>query len=141
MTRRRLLLASGVALAVLIVSAVWWAALPRLGVTKANCARIKPGMTQEEVEAILGGPPGTYFDGRLAAAGPTSAPPGGRWGGTAMRRPWWWRSAPAAGLPGPNASPAVRLRFRLTSNCFSSSVACSPECGGPPDTPEVDRHD
>ncbi len=29
-------------------------------VTRANCERIKEGMTRAEVEAILGGPPGDY---------------------------------------------------------------------------------
>ncbi len=29
-------------------------------VTRANCHRIKEGMTQAEVHAILGGPPGEY---------------------------------------------------------------------------------
>jgi hypothetical protein len=30
------------------------------GISKANFARIKPGMSQAEVEATLGGPPGDY---------------------------------------------------------------------------------
>ncbi len=62
---RRLLLALGVALAVLVApGAIWWFLPPRPGVTAANCARIKKGMRLEEVEAILGGPPGVYRDGQ-----------------------------------------------------------------------------
>src|SRR5438874_7970559 len=34
----------------------------RSGITQENFERIKEGMTEEEVEEILGGPPGTYTD-------------------------------------------------------------------------------
>ncbi len=71
MTRRRLLLTLGAALAVLVAAgAVWWAGLPRPGITEANGARIKPGMRMKEVEAILGGPPGGYIAGQLVNARP-----------------------------------------------------------------------
>ncbi len=74
MARRRLLLALGVALAVLVAAvAVWWLAPPRPGVTAANCARIKKGMREAEVEAILGGPPGCYVRGRLGGEFPVPA--------------------------------------------------------------------
>jgi hypothetical protein len=56
MTRRRLLLlALPVALALLAVGATWLL-LPQTAITRANAARIKPGMTLAQVEAILGGP-------------------------------------------------------------------------------------
>jgi hypothetical protein len=65
MARRRLLLALGAVLAVLVaLGAVWWAARPRRRITAANCARIKKGMRMEEVEALLGGPPADYTNGR-----------------------------------------------------------------------------
>jgi hypothetical protein len=35
---------------------------PSPGVTKANCARIQPGMTLEEVERIFGGSPAERID-------------------------------------------------------------------------------
>lgn len=58
MTLRRLLLALGIGLAVLIaLGMVPRFILPRPGVTAANCARIRPGMRQADVAAILGGPP------------------------------------------------------------------------------------
>ncbi len=61
MTRRRLLLALGIALTVLVAAgAVWWFLSPRPGVTEANCARVRPGMRLDEVEAIFGGPPRVY---------------------------------------------------------------------------------
>jgi hypothetical protein len=67
MTRRRLLLVLGAgltALAVLVAAGVmWWLMPPRPGVTEANVAQIRLGMRQEEVEAILGGPPCQYNEG------------------------------------------------------------------------------
>ncbi len=66
MTRKRLLLALRITLAVLVTAgAVWWLLSPRPGVTEANCDRIEPGMRREEVEAILGGPPGIYREGKM----------------------------------------------------------------------------
>jgi hypothetical protein len=66
-TRRRLLLALGVALPV--AAGAVWRFMPRQpptpGISEANCARIKPGMRKEQVEDILGGPPGIYGGGRL----------------------------------------------------------------------------
>ncbi len=39
--------------------------LPKpIRITQASCARIQPGMTRTEVEAILGAPPGNYETGR-----------------------------------------------------------------------------
>jgi hypothetical protein len=56
MTRRRVLLLGSVAVVVALAVAVWmvW---PRPGVTWANAAKIREGMTRSEVEAILGGTP------------------------------------------------------------------------------------
>jgi hypothetical protein len=50
----------------------------RSGITKENFDRIRDGMTEAEVEEILGGPPGTYTD-RLVVV-PME--------GTSFRR-WW----------------------------------------------------
>jgi hypothetical protein len=56
---------------------------PIAHITPEDCARIKPGMTWEQVVAILGGPPGRY-DGvdvaafRFDAGRPGRKPPGGR---------------------------------------------------------------
>src|SRR5438105_600427 len=61
MTRRRLLVALGVALAVLVaVGAVWRLTRQEMHIDEAHCDRIRPGMRLDEVEAILGGPPGDY---------------------------------------------------------------------------------
>lgn len=35
-------------------------AIPRHGIVEGSAGRIRPGMSQKEVEAILGGPPGDY---------------------------------------------------------------------------------
>ena len=58
--RRLLLFGLGAAAAVLAGGVFLRAQLPRPGVTVANYQRIRDGMTVAEVEAILGGPPGTY---------------------------------------------------------------------------------
>jgi hypothetical protein len=45
----------------LVASVISWLLLtPLVRITPENCARIKPGMTQQDVEGILGGPPGMY---------------------------------------------------------------------------------
>jgi hypothetical protein len=69
MRRRKLLVALGglavlvaVGVAVLAVL-VWPQSTPRI--TRANCLRIKEGMSREEIEEILG-PPGDYRNGRGA---------------------------------------------------------------------------
>jgi hypothetical protein len=55
MTRRRVLLLGSVAsvAALVIVFAVW----PRSGINRWNAARIEHGMTRDEVQKILDGPP------------------------------------------------------------------------------------
>src|SRR5687768_7409723 len=59
--RKRLLTTLAV-LAVLLAGGyltLWWTA-PRHNISQAGFDAIQLGMTQEEVEAILGGPPGIY---------------------------------------------------------------------------------
>jgi hypothetical protein len=54
--RRRFLLGAGL-LALLGVAI--WTMLPRPGISKANFDRLRQGMTQEDVEVVLGPPSGT----------------------------------------------------------------------------------
>jgi hypothetical protein len=56
MSRRVFLLGVGLALVVLALALTDWALSLQPGVTEANVRRIRPGMTKEQVEAILGGP-------------------------------------------------------------------------------------
>src|SRR5262245_51996337 len=61
MRKRRfwlLCMAGSVGLTALIV--LWLALTPRPAVTQANYQRIQEGMTFQEVQDILGGPPGNY---------------------------------------------------------------------------------
>jgi hypothetical protein len=61
MKNRRLwirLMAVGAGLAVLPI--LWYALSLRPGVTQANYERIQEGRTLQEVESLLGGPPGNY---------------------------------------------------------------------------------
>jgi hypothetical protein len=55
MTKKRLLLIASLPLAVALVIGVLAMLPPRPGVTKANFDRIETGMTESEVEQILGG--------------------------------------------------------------------------------------
>ena len=57
MTRRRVLLLGTVAIVVALVAAVSVVRPWPSAITEENAAQIKRGMTLEEVEAILGGPP------------------------------------------------------------------------------------
>src|SRR5215468_9888483 len=56
MPRRVYLLGLGLALVGLALAFTDWAMSLRPGVTEANVKRVRPGITPEEVEALLGGP-------------------------------------------------------------------------------------
>ncbi len=60
-------------------------ATPVAGITPDRCARIRPGMTQDQVEAILGAPPG-WYDGitglrYLGSSSDSKGPMGMEWAG------------------------------------------------------------
>src|SRR5262245_5710010 len=58
--RKRLAVYATIAFAV-VIPGFWlthWLLSPFPGVTRENCARLRPGMTVQQVEAILGGPAG-----------------------------------------------------------------------------------
>jgi hypothetical protein len=60
MTRRRLLL-FGLPIALVVLGVALWLLWPRSSaITPENYERIQGGMTFEQVQAILGGPPGNY---------------------------------------------------------------------------------
>jgi hypothetical protein len=63
-TRRRWLLLSAGVLVLLAAVAVWFG-IPRSKISLASFDKIEVGMTQAEVEAILGGPARAEFDGFL----------------------------------------------------------------------------
>ena len=54
---RRLFVVSVAAMSLVLSSAGWnfWATWPRSVITRENAAKIRPGMTGAEVEALLGG--------------------------------------------------------------------------------------
>ena len=66
MARRRVLLGS-VAVVVVGLAIGVWMLWPRTAITEENAAKLQPGMTLAEVEAILGGP------ARIETTGPTRA--------------------------------------------------------------------
>jgi hypothetical protein len=67
MRRRRLLLCVGVVACLgLAVGGFVWLTLPPPGVTRENYERIREGMSQADVEAVLGVPPGAYGRGGIA---------------------------------------------------------------------------
>jgi hypothetical protein len=61
------LAAAGLLSVLLAPLAAWF--LFRAHIDPATCARVKPGMTRAEVEALLGGPPGNYATKDIPAAG------------------------------------------------------------------------
>jgi outer membrane protein assembly factor BamE (lipoprotein component of BamABCDE complex) len=65
MIRRRLLLLALPAVAVSLAAAMWLLRSPT-AITWANAAKVQPGMTLTEVEAILGGPPRLDSCGRVS---------------------------------------------------------------------------
>lgn len=52
---------------------------PGAGITKANYERITVGMTLQEVEAVLGCPPGDYTDGQALNPHLRDSAPCGQW--------------------------------------------------------------
>src|SRR5687768_3067975 len=61
MTRRRVLVVLGVlAAGGMLAAGGWWLTTPRVLFTPEQVEQITAGMTLEEVEAILGAPPGDY---------------------------------------------------------------------------------
>src|SRR5262245_19100309 len=63
--RRRLLIALAGVLAIALAWLATFVVLPPSPITGANFARIKPGMTESEVEVIFGLPAGDYASGPL----------------------------------------------------------------------------
>ncbi len=73
-TRRTLLLALPVTLG--MIAAALWLLWPRTAITRENAARIQPGMTRADVEALLGGPARDDTTGPVAREDPPEfAPP------------------------------------------------------------------
>jgi hypothetical protein len=72
--RRRAIMAFALILVSGIASAAWWLSQePEPSIKFDNFDRISKGMTEEEVEDLLGGPPGYYtrkFVGAVYAEGP-----------------------------------------------------------------------
>ena len=83
MSRRRLLIGFATLLVVVVV-----AMLPSIyrkinppAVSRERFERLKKGMSREEVEAIIGVPPGTYETERRISLGLFPIPPGEIWNG------------------------------------------------------------
>src|SRR5262245_13673245 len=57
MTRRRLTIFVLTALCSVAVAVIVWAVTPRSGVTRASFEQLREGMSQKEVEALMGRPP------------------------------------------------------------------------------------
>jgi hypothetical protein len=89
MGKRRLLLLVAAALVLLGGAGVaLWPSPTKHHITAGTIGCIKEGMTQEEVEAIVGAPPGNYAGGRSFAvylAGPSAPRWGQRWESTKVR--------------------------------------------------------
>jgi hypothetical protein len=129
MSRRVFLLGVGLALVALGLAFTDRALTPaRAQITEAAFRRIGPGMPRQEVEAILGGPPGDYMtDHRFLALD--------IWGNGVLMRPgqraeWWgdggiiqvgfdpadrtiWTRFVAVLRPSPQPGPLDRLRAWL----------------------------
>ena len=69
MTTRRRVLVFGLLAGLLALSGGVWLLWPRPGITRANAAKIKVGMTLPEVEAILGGPARCEATGEVVVEG------------------------------------------------------------------------
>jgi hypothetical protein len=59
-TRVLVLILLTAAVGLLACAGWWWLTTPRHRIGLNSCSQIRQGMTQEEVEAILGVPPGNY---------------------------------------------------------------------------------
>ncbi len=88
------------ALAAACAFALWYAVLrpgPGDAIGPAACARIHAGMTEAEVVAAVGMPPGDYYTGPRDEVSPLAVDPNG-WGVKALDRPglsnrqWWGNS-------------------------------------------------
>lgn len=60
MKKRRFLLLGMAGIACLVLLGMVWLLKFRPGITQSNCERIREGMTLQEVQSVLGGPPGNY---------------------------------------------------------------------------------
>jgi len=90
---RHVLFLIAASIASLVLYAVWqWHALPGHRITRVGYKQITAGMTQSEVEAILGVPPGDYAGGK--ARHPTLELPPGE--GSPLWRREDWRSNEAS---------------------------------------------
>lgn len=76
--RNRVLLWAGllVALAGAVLVGVWLARAPAHRITFENLKEIRAGLTEQEVETILGAPAGDYSNGRTRMWGGVSIPRG-----------------------------------------------------------------
>lgn len=87
MPRRRLLIAFGVfTILVAVALAVFILTRTRLNIDAATAARISQGMTEAEVDAVIGGPEGSY--GRGFLLGRTEFDVGKVIVGAAKRKRW-----------------------------------------------------
>ena len=76
MKRRRFFLSATVLAAVLVGGLAVLLFLPRSPISQRSCDRIQIGMSEAEVETILGGPEGNYHDRQVDINIPLSPVPG-----------------------------------------------------------------
>ena len=89
MTQRRLVVLAAVALALPAGGVTWYLTRPEPVITAERARSIQAGMTESEVEALLGGPAGDYAGGAIVtyARGGVGADETGYHQGTN----WWGR--------------------------------------------------
>jgi hypothetical protein len=118
MSRKRLLLALGIGLVVLVVAGAVSRLIRRPPyIDQVHCDRIKPGMRLEDVEAIFGTPPGCYADGRFEPGlySPSAESPIGIWANDeASVVIWFANDGTVQGQPlfRPEDGPTLFERFR-----------------------------
>ena len=78
MSRRRIFLIGMTIATVAAILAFFWLIRSRTAITPENAARIREGMTEAEVEAILGGPPRDDVDGVVLVGEPPAKAMGGK---------------------------------------------------------------